>query len=379
MQGDQDPGPGQPPPAAGTVELAPDQPPRARANREQAADEVTGAQPQLDQLEKSEQRERTCRGTPAPAASVLEGELGSSGVTELACGDRLGDLELGPQRAHVGVLGEALDTGGDPQRVERVPGECETHRACRFVGEPGVGVRGRGRTSARPPRSRPTARRGPPRGPPGSSRTARAASTGASSARCSRAASGVVDARLPVPGEPGRHRAQDAQATPSGSAGLRIRDRALHRRQGVEEAVPVHEQSAPGELQQRGGVRTPDLRRDPCQRSGRSRRRRRRRSRSSRSRPAGGAPRRVRRRPASARSPPCRRPCSPATGPRGRAARATARATVAPARPAAPRAPGCAPRTTHRSRSRRRTGRAPRPPVNRSPASQRPVRASASP
>ena len=314
--------------------------------------DVAVAEPHLDQLEEGEHLD-VGAGVRRPGGQLLEGGLGPVAVTELARRDRLGDVELGAERPHLGVLGEAPDTGGDPQRVERVSGQCETHRACRFMREPGAGVRGDGRPacSTRRLRCRSSARRGPPRGPPGSSRTARwgrpaprrrAARGRRGRGRC-RPASRRRARRTPSAGCPG---------TTCVLGRSRFGDRVLRRREGVEEAGPVDEQAAPGELHQRGGIRTRDLGRDPfddpVDRVGagdvEAAHRDRRQQAERLSRLAGVQPVLDRRH--------VRRPCSPATGPRGRAARAVARASAARARRAAPRAPGCAPRTTRRSRSR---------------------------
>ena len=172
VQGDQEPRPGQPPAAAGTVELALDELVELVQQRA-GGREVTGVQPQLDQLETSEHG-NVGAGVRRPGGQVLEGDLCSSGVTELACGDRLGDAGA----RFAGCARRSARRGGS---LRRRPATSRAG-ARRARDPPRVPPRGRGRgtrpraAAGRPVTllpSGPTARRGRPRGLPGSSRTDR--------------------------------------------------------------------------------------------------------------------------------------------------------------------------------------------------------------
>ena len=276
---------------SGTVEIAPGQ---LAGLLEQGSGgrDVTVAEPHLDQLERGEHLD-VGAGVRRPAGQPLQGRLGAARGhrargprSPRRCRARSRSVRISARLRH------PPDTGGDPQRVEGLSGQGETHRARPFVRQPALGVVDDGRCVRRDDRvavapalveGDPVDHQAPAEPPDGVGRSLR-----------HRAARGRPVAwsmqALPVAGEPGGHRAQDAQAT-------RLLGRSPRRR-ALPRPPPRRRGSRPG--RRAGGTRrTAPARRRPRPRppagSGRGSGRcasgsRRRRGGSSRSPPAAGAP-----------------------------------------------------------------------------------------
>ena len=257
------------------------------------------------------------------------------------------------KRPHLGGFRNVPDAGNDPQRVQGVPRQRQAHRAGSLLGEPAIGPIGDGRRCLLdgPPVVVPAFLQGDPMADQAPAEPTDRVAQGTATEPFE-AGESVVDAGLPVAGEPGGQRAQGCPGGPSPrdhpirltalSAVARASRNLVRSTSRWHQAVCTSEAAfAPVTS---GGIRW-RIRSIAAGAAaveaahGKGRQQAERLSRLACLEPV------LDRRHA-------RRPCSRTTGPRGCAAPAVARATAAPVRRAAPHAPGCAPRTTHPSRSR---------------------------